>query len=141
MGQRNGAEADSQNSPDATYDKPDMPDVEPMWNELAPEAYADEDDPRLVELTGKVILVRLNWIEGEDTHTGTEVTAGQVLRANRQEGLVLSTLGAEAGVVVSLPLVIDALSPLDPGVYGLSDETAIRNPDFLIAFDVHRPLN
>jgi hypothetical protein len=114
---------------------------ENMWNELAPEAFTDDDDPRLIELVGKTILVRLNWLEGEDTHTGTEMTAGQVLRANRQEGLVLSTLGADPGHVVCLPLVIDALSVLEPGAYGLSDATAIKNPDFLIAFDVYRPAN
>lgn len=114
-------------------------DEEGKWNELVPEVFAEDDDPRLAALIDKVILVRLNWIEGDDVHTGTELTAGRVVRASRAEGLVLMTLGAAPGEEVALPLVIDALSPIDPGVYGLSDETAIRNPDFLIAFDVHRP--
>jgi hypothetical protein len=135
MGQRLDADTGSSadNAPEAADDG--------HWNELAPEAFAEDDDPRLLEIIDKVILVRLNWLEGEDTHVGTDVTAGRVLRANRNEGLVLSTLGAEAGQIFNLPLVIDALSPIDPGIYGLSDMTAIKNPDFLIAFDVFRPVN
>ena len=109
------------------------------WNELVPDAFANDDDPHLAEIIDCVILVRLNWLDGEETHVGTEITAGRVLRANRQEGFVLGALGAVAGEEFCLPLVPEALSQLEPGNYALSDNTVIRNPDYLIAFDVYRP--
>lgn len=121
----------------------DAPDDEPKtkWNELAPEAFGEDDDPLFTEIIDAVILVRLNWLEGDEVHVGTEITAGRVIRANRSEGFVLSALGSLAGQEFSLPLVPDALSPLDPGVYALTDNTVLKDPDYLIAFDVYRPAN
>lgn len=112
-----------------------------LWTELAPEAFATKDHPILRAARGCLILVRINTIDANDEMISAEILAGDLVRANRSEGFVLSLRGIHKGQEFFLPLVPDAFVLIEPGQYQLSDDTVISNPEFLAAFDVYPPEN
>lgn len=108
------------------------------WTELEPEAFADSDHPILRAMRGTLILVRLNQIDANDELISHEILAGQLIRANRSEGFVLSLVGRKSGQELFLPLVPAAFNIQPPGQYMLSCGSVIENPAFLGAFDIYR---
>ena len=108
------------------------------WNELVPEAFADRNHPILKAMRGTLILVRLNQIGANDELLSHEILAGQLIRANRSEGFVLSLVGKKSGQELFLPLVPAAFVLQPTGQYQLSCGTVISNPMFLGAFDIYR---
>ncbi len=108
------------------------------WNELVPEAFADRDHPILKAMRGTLILVRLNRIGADDEMLSYEILAGRLIRANRDEGFVLSLVGKRSGEELFLPLVPAAFNLVGRGRYQLSCGTVIHNPEFLGAFDIYR---
>lgn len=108
------------------------------WNELVPEAFADRDHPILRAMRGTLILVRLNRIGADDEVLSCEILAGRLIRANRDEGFVLSLVGKRSGEELFLPLVPAAFNLVDRGRYQLSCGTVVHNPEFLGAFDIYR---
>ncbi|MEM9963810.1 MAG: hypothetical protein AAGC58_00525 [Asticcacaulis sp.] len=114
-------------------------DPAPYWNELAPEAFAEGDDPMARAMLGRTIIFRLNRIDPQDALVDFEIQAGRVIRVNRAEGLVLEQIGQKAGEIAHLPLVPDAYALVSPGVYTLSGNFHIEAPDFQAAFDIYMP--
>lgn len=110
---------------------------ESRWNELIPEAFAEASDPLVRVMLGKMLIVRLNEIGANDEMLSWELVAGRVIRANRNEGLVLLLVGGRQGEEFFLPLVPEAYTMIDPGDYALSCNTVIRDPDFRAAFDIY----
>jgi hypothetical protein len=110
------------------------------WAELEPEAFADSGHPILRAMRGTLILVRLNQIGPDDQMLSYEILAGQLIRANRSEGFVLSLVGKKSGEELFLPLVPAAFNLQPPGQYMLSCGSVIENPAFLGAFDIYRPV-
>ena len=108
------------------------------WNELVPEAFAERDHPILKAMRGTLILVRLNEIGADDQLRSFEILAGRLIRANRDEGFVLSLVGKKSGQEHFLPLVPAAFVLQPPGLYQLSCGTVVANPLFLGAFDIYR---
>ncbi len=108
------------------------------WNELVPEAFADRNHPILKAMRGTLILVRLNQIGADDAMLSHEILAGRLIRANRDEGFVLSLVGKKSGELLYLPLVPGAFNLVDRGRYQLSCGTVIHNPEFLGAFDIYK---
>ncbi len=108
------------------------------WIELEPEAFADNGHPILRAMRGTLILVRLNQIDANDEMVSYEILAGQLIRANRSEGFVLSLVGKKSGELLFLPLVPAAFNMQAPGKYALSCGSVIENPVFLGAFDVYK---
>lgn len=107
------------------------------WNELVPEAFADKDHPILRAMRGTLILVRLNRIGADDEMVSHEILAGRLIRANRDDGFVLSLVGKKSGEELFLPLVPAAFTLLGRGRYGLSCGAVVHNPEFLGAFDIY----
>lgn len=108
------------------------------WNELVPDAFADRNHPILKAMRGTLILVRLNRIGADDQMVSFEILAGRLIRANRDEGFVLSLVGKKSGEELFLPLVPAAFSLVDRGRYQLSCGTVVHNPEFLGAFDIYK---
>ena len=108
------------------------------WTELEPEAFADNGHPILRAMRGTLILVRLNQIGPDNQMLSYEILAGQLIRANRSEGFVLSLVGKKSGELLFLPLVPAAFNLQPPGQYMLSCGSVIENPVFLGAFDIYR---
>ena len=112
-------------------------DPHARWNELAPELIADADHPILRAMRGTLVLIRLNRISPQDELLSFEVMAGQLIRANRSEGFVLSLVGGKSGEELFLPLVPAAFNLIEPGQYQLSCGAVIVDPAFLAAFDIY----
>ncbi len=108
------------------------------WTELEPDAFADNGHPILRAMRGTLILVRINQIDTNDEMISHEILAGQLIRANRSEGFVLSLVGKKSGEELFLPLVPAAFNLQPPGQYMLSCGSVIENPVFLGAFDIYR---
>jgi hypothetical protein len=108
------------------------------WTELAPEAFADTGHPILRAMRGTLILVRLNQIDPDDQMLSYEILAGQLIRANRSEGFVLSLVGKKSGQELFLPLVPAAFNLQPPGQYMLTCGSVVENPVFLGAFDIYK---
>jgi len=108
------------------------------WTELEPEAFADNGHPILRAMRGTLILVRLNQIDANDELISYEILAGQLIRANRSEGFVLSLVGRKSGQELFLPLAPAAFNMQPPGQYMLSCGSIVENPAFLGAFDIYR---
>ncbi len=113
------------------------PDLSARWNELEPDLFGGRDHPILRAMRGTIVMVRINQIGDNDDLLSVDIMAGQLIRANRSEGLVLSLVGLRAGEELFLPLVPDAFTMLAPGAYQLSCGTIIRDPEFLGAFDLY----
>lgn len=107
------------------------------WTELEPEAFADNGHPILRAMRGTLILVRLNQVNASDEMVSYEILAGQLIRANRSEGFVLSLIGKKSGEELFLPLVPQAFTLQAPGQYLLSCGTVVEDPIFLGAFDIY----
>ncbi|MGA9659859.1 MAG: hypothetical protein WBQ60_12285 [Asticcacaulis sp.] len=108
------------------------------WEELDPDLFADNGHPILSAMRGTLILVRINRIGADDELLSCEILAGQLIRANRSEGFVLSLVGKKSGELLHLPLVPAAFQLQAPGRYQLSCGTVIADPIFLGAFDIYR---
>jgi len=111
----------------------------PYWNELAPDAFANDEDALTRAFLGKVIIFRLNRINGLDELIDFEIHAGRVLRANRAEGLVIEQSGQKAGEITHLPLVPEAYTLVAGGIYTLTGNHRVEDPDFQAAFDIYLP--
>lgn len=112
-------------------------DPDARWNELAPEMIADPNHPILRAMRGTLILVRLNRVSPENELLSFEILAGQLVRANRSEGFVLSLVGGKSGEDLFLPLVPAAFNLIEPGQYQLSCGAVVADPQFLAAFDIY----
>jgi len=110
------------------------------WNELQPDLFADRDHPVLRAARNTLILVRLNRIGPHDDLLSYEIMAGVLIRANRDEGFVLSLIGAKSGEDLFLPLVPAAFNLQPPGRYQLSCGAIVEDPAFLAAFDIYAPI-
>jgi hypothetical protein len=113
-----------------------MTDDTSKWDELVPEAFAEADDPLVRGMLGKVVIVRLNQVDANDELLSFEIIAGRLIRANREEGFVLELIGEAEGALTYLPLLPEAFSLVHKGDYALTNETVLRNPDFMAAFNI-----
>lgn len=112
-----------------------------LWNELQPDLFAERDHPMLRAARNTLILVRLNRIGPDDDLLSYEIMAGMLIRANRDEGFVLSLVGGKSGQELALPLVPAAFNLQPPGQYRLSCGTVVEDPGFLAAFDIYPPMS
>jgi hypothetical protein len=111
------------------------------WNELQPDLFAERDHPVLRVARNTLILVRLNRIGPDDQLLSYEIMAGMLVRANRDEGFVLSLVGGKSGQELALPLVPAAFKLQAPGQYRLSCGAVVEDPGFLAAFDIYPPMS
>lgn len=110
------------------------------WLELDTEAFAHPNHPIMRAARGAKIIIRLNYIDAEDEMTHFDVLGGRLIRANRDEGFVISLEGQRGGEEFFLPLVPEAFELSAPGQYGLTCGHIMRDPDFVVAFDIYSAL-
>jgi hypothetical protein len=111
------------------------------WHELQPDLFAGRDHPVLRAARNTLILVRLNQIGPDDELLSFEIMAGMLMRANRDEGFVLSLVGGKSGQELALPMVPAAFRLQPPGQYMLSCGAVVEDPGFLAAFDIYPPMS
>jgi hypothetical protein len=111
------------------------------WNILDPDAWADRESEWLEAVTGTMVLIRLNYLDGAGELAEVEMLAGQVIEADLDDGITLRLQGYRDGELHYLPPVPAAFNPIRPDTYPLSGGFWVRNPDLIAAFDITMPLN
>jgi hypothetical protein len=97
---------------------------------------SDEDFGRT--LIGKYILAGVTYIDAAGRPIEQKQIHGKVVRANRDEGIVLRL--EPSGDEFKLPPVIGAFEPAEPGEYRLrSTGEVVTDPDYLCTWSVKRP--
>lgn len=100
------------------------------------EPYFDDDDAKAI--IGKRVLVGITRRTRDDEVTGLEQFHGEVVRATREEGIILRV--NEAGEERWIPPDLSRLEPAAPGHYRLKGTgEAVVDPDFLSTWTVYPP--
>ena len=96
-------------------------------------------DPAQAEtMLGKTVLVSLTCMNDFGDLDAFEQFAGQILRINNEDGLVV--MRTDTQEEMSLPPDLDHYQPAEPGDYKLVEsETVVSNPDYLVEWDIYPP--
>lgn len=87
-------------------------------------------------MVGKTVLAGITYLDADGNALEHRQVAGEVLRINEEEGVVLAS--ALDGQEVFLPSTLEHCTRAAPGDYTLrSKELTITDPDYLCAWDVH----
>lgn len=107
--------------------KPEEPEYEPQF-----------DEQFAKDLVGKRVLVGMTYRDPKQEAERLEQFCGPVLRANRQEGIVLFVEGEGEGEERSVPPDTGLLQAAPEGEYRLRTTGAIVvNPDYLVTYIVY----
>lgn len=100
------------------------------------EPYFDEEEAKAV--IGKHLLVGVTHRNRREEVTGVEQFHGEIIRATREEGIILRLNGS--GEERWVPPDLSRLEPAAPGKYRLkgSDEVVV-DPDLLSTWTVYPP--
>jgi len=100
------------------------------------EPYFDEEEAKAI--IGKRLLVGVTHRNHNDEVTGLEQFHGEIIRASREEGIILRLSGS--GEERWVPPDLSRLEPAAPGQYKLkgSGET-VTDPDLLSMWTVYPP--
>ncbi|MDG2533080.1 hypothetical protein P6144_05435 [Sphingomonas sp. HITSZ_GF] len=96
------------------------------------------DHAAAARLEGATVLVGL-------THRGAEGDwreqfFGTVMEVDPGEGITLRLEGKRRGEIVTLPPLLDAFEPADPGIYELKDaDDRVIDPDYIASWTLSRP--
>lgn len=94
----------------------------------------DRDKARA--MIGATVLAGITYFDADGNALEHRQFAGEVLRINEEEGVVLAS--AVDGHEVFLPPALDHCTPAAPGDYTLrSKELTLSNPDYVCTWDVH----
>ncbi|MBT2767778.1 hypothetical protein J7J08_09010 [Stenotrophomonas sp. ISL-67] len=96
----------------------------------------DIDPAKAHAMIGKTVLAGITYLDADGNALEHRQLAGEVLRINAEEGVVLAS--ALDGQDVFLPPTLDHYTPAAPGDYTLrSMGLTISDPDYLCTWDVH----
>lgn len=96
------------------------------------------DSKQAETMIGKTVLVSLTCMNDFGDLEAFEQYAGEILRINNEEGLVLER--ADTGEEFNLPPDLDHYQQAKPGDYKLAEsETIINNPDYVVEWDIYPP--
>ena len=100
------------------------------------EPYFDEEEAKAI--IGKHLLVGVTRRNRNEEVTGVEQFHGEIIRASREEGIILRLSGS--GEERWVPPDLSRLEQADPGEYRLkSTGEVVVNPDFLSTWTVYPP--
>jgi hypothetical protein len=100
------------------------------------EPYFDEEEAKAI--IGKRLLVGVTHRNHNEEITGIEQFHGEVIRASREEGIILRLNGS--GEERWVPPDLSRLEPAAPGNYKLKRTgEVVANPDFLSTWTVYPP--
>jgi hypothetical protein len=91
-------------------------------------------------LEGAIVLVGLSYCDPSGSLLRREQFFGQVQKAERTTGILLSLGGLRSGEMYNLPPMTSALQAAAAGLYTLSDTgEAVEDPDFVTTWTVTAP--
>lgn len=100
------------------------------------EPYFDEEEAKTI--IGKHLLVGVTHRNRNEEVTGLEQFHGEIIRASREEGIILRLSGS--GEERWVPPDLSRLEPAAPGNYRLKDTgEVVVDPDFLSMWTVYPP--
>ncbi|WP_234086326.1 hypothetical protein [Azonexus sp. R2A61] len=100
------------------------------------EPYFDEEEAKAV--IGKHLLVGVTHRNHSEEVTGLEQFHGEIIRASREEGIILRLSGSDKERWV--PPDLSRLEPATPGNYRLKDSgEVVVDPDLLSTWTVYPP--
>jgi hypothetical protein len=93
-------------------------------------------------LIGKAALVGItNFASDSTTIKSQGQYHGEIVRADRSEGIVVECEGVWSGKTMTLPPMPSAFHPADPGEYRLrSTGEVIKDPDVLATWSIIEPV-
>ncbi len=96
-------------------------------------------DPAQAEtMLGKTVLVSLTCMNDFGDLEAFEQFAGQILRINNEDGLVV--MREDTQEEMSLPPDLDHYQSAKPGDYKLAEsDKIVSNPDYLVEWDIYPP--
>lgn len=101
-----------------------------------PGPYFDEEEAKA--LIGKHLLVGVTYRDRNEEVTGVEQFHGEIVRASREEGIILRSGGS--GEERMVPPDLSSLEPAPPGRYRLKGSgEVVVDPDFLSTWTVYPP--
>jgi len=96
------------------------------------------DDVEAQEIIGKHLLVGVTYRDHQGEITGVEQFHGEVIRATREEGIIIRLNGSTEERW--LPPDLSCLEPASPGNYRLkASGEIVVDPDLLSAWTVYPP--
>lgn len=100
------------------------------------EPHFDEEEAKAI--IGKHLLVGVTHRNHSDEVTGLEQFHGEIIRASREEGIILRLSGSDKERWV--PPDLSRLEPAGPGNYRLKDSgEVVVDPDLLTTWTVYPP--
>ena len=100
------------------------------------EPYFDEEEAKAI--IGKHLLVGVTHRNDSDEVTGLEQFHGEIIRASREEGIILRLSGS--GKERWVPPDLSRLEPAAPGNYRIKDSgEVVVDPDLLSTWTVYPP--
>ena len=93
-------------------------------------------------LVGKTILAGITFLPADgETVKSQGQYHGKIVRADRKSGIAIECEGVWSGKTMTLPPVISAFRPADPGEYRLrSTGEVIKDPDVLTTWSITEPM-
>ncbi len=108
-----------------------------QWQGDLPKPEFDESSAST--LTGRYILVGITYLN-HDGSLNEQVQMHGVIESVTPDGVRILLRGSREGETWTMPPVLDAIKPANPGIYrlrGTSEE--VENPDFLSTWTVNKP--
>ncbi|WNH53596.1 hypothetical protein [Stenotrophomonas oahuensis] len=94
------------------------------------------DQHKANNMFGKIVLAGITYLDADGNALEQKQYAGEILRINEEEGVVLASL--IDGEELFLPPHLDHYKVAEPGDYTLrSIDFTVTDPDYLCTWDVH----
>lgn len=94
------------------------------------------DQDKANTMLGKIVLAGITYLDADGNALEQQQYAGEILRINEEEGVVLSSLIDDEELF--LPPHLDHYKVAEPGDYTLrSIDFTVTDPDYLCTWDVH----
>jgi hypothetical protein len=108
-----------------------------QWQGDSPKPVFDEEFAST--LLAKYILIGITYLN-HDGSLNELVQMHGVVESATPEGIKISLRGSREGESWTMPPVLDAITPANPGVYTLRGSSeVVEDPDFLSTWTVNKP--
>lgn len=109
-----------------------------QWQGDSPEPEFDEEFAS--SLTAKYVLVGITYLN-HDGGLNEQVQMHGVIESATPEGIKISLRGSREGDTWTMPPVLDAIKPANPGTYTLrGSNEVVKDPDFISTWTVNKPV-
>ncbi|MFB2550826.1 hypothetical protein [Ensifer soli] len=109
------------------------------WTPGDDEREADWDEAFAADLLESLVLVGITYCDADGTEVEVRQFHGRVVAADPRTGIAIALQGTRSGETFTLPPLLDAFEPADPGLYTSGTGESVRDPDFIACWTVTTP--